>query len=209
MNQPFEIHVHAEVPLRAGVAIDQIQDALRPLWLYAGARSLAEASHSSYPEEPGIRFDAHDHLLQMCWTISGDLDIKHALEDMCMALNDMAERAAPIEVSFYDAEYDEQEEEGEAPQQDARDDFLMLFVGPDPQSIMQLQRDMLVNDVVNLMERHFEAAELEPVVKAIDGLFEQRYNAMLSSLDIGRILRGPGSGGHGGHGGGRKPRHLH
>jgi hypothetical protein len=208
MNSPFEIHVHAEVPLRSDVTYDQVQDALRPLWLYAGATSLAAASSSSYPEEPGIRLDAHNNLLQICWTLSGDLDIRHALDDLCMALNDLVERAAPIEVSFYDTEYDEREED-EEPDQDARDDFVMLFVGPDPQSIMQLQRDMLINDVVGIMERHFEASELEPVVKAIDGLFEQRYNAMLSSLDISRILKGPGNGGFGGHGGGRKPRHLH
>jgi hypothetical protein len=206
MNSPFEIHVHADVSLRQGVTLDQVQDALRPLWQYAGARSLADGCVSSYPEEPGIRYEQREHLLQMCWTVSGDMDIRPALDEVCMALNDLAERAAAIEVSFYDAEYDEEsEDEGSA--EEARDDFLMLFVGPDPQAIMGLQRDMLINDVVQVMERHFEASELEPVVKAIDGLFEQRYNAMLSSLDMQRILRG--SGGYGGHGGGRKPRHLH
>ena len=40
-NAPFEIHVHGDVPLRADVTFVQIQEALKPIWAYAGARSLA------------------------------------------------------------------------------------------------------------------------------------------------------------------------
>ena len=47
-NAPFEIHVHGEIPLRADVGFAQIQDALKPLWKYAGAKSLADASESAY-----------------------------------------------------------------------------------------------------------------------------------------------------------------
>ena len=48
------------------------------------------------------------------------------------------------------------------------------------------------------------------VVAEVDKLFTQRFDALVSSLEIGKPRRGPG-GGHGGtgHGGGRKPRHLH
>ena len=38
-NAAFEIHVHGQVLLRADVTYEQLQDALRPLWAYAGARS--------------------------------------------------------------------------------------------------------------------------------------------------------------------------
>lgn len=210
MNHPFEIHVHGEVLLKPEVTYSQLQEALRPMWSYTGERSLESAATSHYPDEPGILFDATEHRLRMCWTVTGDTDFRHHLDEMCMALNELTDAAAPIEVSFYDAEYDEieDEEEGEAVQ--SRDDFVMLFVGPHPQAILQVQRDMLINDVVQLMERHFDASELEPVVKAIDGLFEQRFMAMVNSLDISRIIRGPGgAAGHGGHGSGRKPRHLH
>jgi hypothetical protein len=211
MHSPFEIHVHGGVLLQPQVSLAQVEDALKPLWGYAGARSLKEGSGSSYPEEPGIRFDAINHQLNMCWTVSGDMDIRNHLDEMCMALNELVQTAAAIEVSFYDAEFDEAMEDEELPDDaQSRDDFVMLFVGPDPQSIMQLQRDMMINDVVHLMERHFDAAELAPVVQAIDGLFEQRYSEMVNSLDIHRIMRGPsGGGGFGGHGNGRKPRHLH
>ncbi|MEN9398578.1 MAG: hypothetical protein RLZ81_3108, partial [Pseudomonadota bacterium] len=58
---------------------------------------------------------------------------------------------------------------------------------------------------------HFDGAELGGVVAEIDKLFAQRFDALVSSLDMGRSPRsGPGGGhGGGGHGGGRKPRHLH
>jgi hypothetical protein len=74
---------------------------------------------------------------------------------------------------------------------------------------MQAQRDMLVNDVIQLMERHFDGAELGGVVNEIDKLFAERFDNLVNSLDLGRPPRGP-NGGHGGGGhGGRKPRHLH
>lgn len=199
-NPPFEIHVHGDVPLRDDVDFPQIQEALRPLWQYVGARSLVDAATSNYAEEPGIRFDPKAHLLQMCWTIEGDQDFRLAIEEACMGLNEISAMGAAIEVSFYDLEFDEDEAEPEA---QARDDFVMCFVGPTPAAIMQVQRDMLVQDVVNLMERHFDASELGGVVQAIDQLFANRFDAMVNSLQLGKPPRG------GGHGGPRKPRHLH
>ena len=65
-NAPFEIHVHGDVPLRPDASFDQIQEALKPLWKYAGARSLADGANSVYEEEPGIRFEQKEHVLQIC-----------------------------------------------------------------------------------------------------------------------------------------------
>ena len=147
-NAPFEIHVHGQVPLRTDVTFNQIQDALKPLWKYAGAKSLADAAGSAYEEEPGIQFDAPEHMLQMCWTVPGDEDFKQALDEMCMSLNELAERGASIEITFYDTDFDEDDQDAT---DDSRDDFLMLFVGPTPAAIMQVQRDLLVQDVINMM----------------------------------------------------------
>lgn len=199
----FEIHVHGTVPLREEVTFEQIQDALRAVWVYAGARSLNEGADSFYEEEPGIRFDANEHLLQICWTIKGEDDFRQALDEMCMGLNDLTFTGAAIEVTFYDAEFDE---EDEAQGRDSRDDFLMLFVGPTPAAIMQIQRDLLVQDMVNLLERHFDASELSEVVLEVDKLFSKRFDSLVNSLEISKPPRG--SGGSGGHGG-RRPRHLH
>ncbi|MEC5212605.1 hypothetical protein RCH06_001145 [Polaromonas sp. CG_9.5] len=208
-NTPFEIHVHGEVPLRADVSFEQLQEALKPLWKYAGSRSLAAGAASVYEEEPGIRFDAPKHLLQMCWTVPGDDDFRQALDEMCMGLNDLAEIGAPIEVTFYDADFDE-EEEGGNQDDEARDDFVIYFVGPTPAAIMQVQRDLLVQDMIGLMERHFDGSELGEVVEAVDKLFERRFDDLVNSMQLGRPPRGPGgSQGGTGHGGGRKPRHLH
>jgi hypothetical protein len=204
-DAPFEIHVHGDVPLRDGVTYAQLQEALKPLWTYAGAKSLADGAESAYEEEPGIKFDAPEKLLTMCWTVSGDQDFRQQLDEMCMSLNELAEEGAAIEVTFYDAEFDEEDAEPEA---ESRDDFMMLFVGPTPAAIMQVQRDLLVQDVINLMERHFDGSELSGVVAEIDKLFSLRFDALVNSLEIGKPPRGTGgSGSHGG--GGRRPRHLH
>ena len=204
-DAPFEIHVHGDVPLRDDVAFAQIQEALKPLWAYAGAKSLADGAASAYEDEPGIRFDAPQHLLQLCWTVSGDEDFRQVIEETCMALNDIAAAGAALEVSFYDTEFDEETEDEEA---ESRDDFMMCFVGPTPAAIMQVQRDLLVQDVVHIMERHFDASELGDVVGAIDKLFSGRFDALINSMQLGRPPRGQG-GSSGGHGGPRKPRHLH
>ncbi|EGI75311.1 DUF6806 family protein [Hylemonella gracilis] len=200
-DAPFEIHVHGDVPLRADVAFDQIQDALKPLWKYVGARTLAEGAHSHYEDEPGIRFDAQDHMLRLCWTVLGDENFRQSLDEMCMSLNELSQAGAAIEITFYDVEFDEEEAD---PETESRDDFLMLFVGPNPGAIMQVQRDILVQDVIHVMERHFDASELSGLVGEIDNLFRGRYDALVNSLEIGKPPRGAG-----GHGGGRKPRHLH
>ena len=151
-NTPFEIHVHGEVPLRADVSFEQVQEALKPLWKYAGSKSLAAGAASAYEEEPGIKLDDDE----------------------------------------------------------ARDDFVIYFVGPTPAAIMQVQRDLLVQDMIALMERHFDGSELGEVVEAVDKLFERRFDALVNSMQLGRPPRGPGgSPGGSGHGGGRKPRHLH
>jgi hypothetical protein len=84
----------------------------------------------------------------------------------------------------------------------------MLFVGPTPAAIMQVQRDLLVQDLVNLMERHFDASELTDVVLEVDKLFSKRFDSLVSSLEISKPPRGSGGAGGSGHGG-RRPRHLH
>lgn len=209
-NAPFEIHVHGDVRLRPDVTFDEMQEALKPLWRYAGARSLGEGAGSFYEDEPGIRYDRKQCLLQLCWTVQGDEDFRQQLDELCINLNEISASGTQLEVTFYDAEFDEEDEEQG---REARDDFLLLFVGPTPAAIMQVQRDLLVQDVVALMERHFDGAELAGVVTEIDRLFENRLHALANSLDLSKIFRGPGGGGSGrgsgGNGPGRRPRHLH
>ncbi len=110
-------------------------------------------------------------------------------------------------MTFYDSDFDEDESDED---EEARDDFAMYFVGPTPAAIMQVQRDLLVQDMIGLMERHFDGSELGEVVAAVDKLFEQRFDALVNSMQLGKPPRGLGGPqGGSGHGGGRKPRHLH
>ena len=105
-DNAFEIHVHGDVKLRPGTRLEAIEEALKPLWQYAGARSLAGGAASLYEEEPGIRYDTITRTLQMCWTVEGGEDFRQQLDDLCMNLNDLAEYGAPSEVSFYDVDFD-------------------------------------------------------------------------------------------------------
>ena len=200
-NPSYEIHVHGQVQLRPDVVQKQVEDALKPMWSYDGSRHFEDGRSSSYEDEPGIRINLAEHLLQMCWTVAGDEDFRQALDELCMNLNEITETGASIEITFYDSEYDDEDESEE---KESRDDFVMLFVGPNPGAIMQVQRDLLVQDTVNLLERHFDGSELNGVISEIDKLFNQRFDAMVNSLEIGRPPKGGGSG----RGGGRK-RHLH
>ena len=208
LSAPFEIHVHGEILLRDDVDFKALQEAAKPLWKYAGAKSLTEGAQSLYEEEPGIRFEAADHKLQLCWTVRGDEDFRQVLDDLCMNINEISAAGAQLEITFYDTEFEDEDESRGA---ESRDDFLILFVGPDPASIMQAQRDLLVQDVVGLMERHFDGSELSGVVQEIDKLFSERFSDLVSSLELGKPPRGSGGSGPqgGGHGGGRRPRHLH
>ena len=143
-----------------------------------------------------------------CWTVRGDEDFRQVLDDLCMNINEISAAGAQLEITFYDTEFEDEDESRGA---ESRDDFFILFVGPDPASIMQAQRDLLVQDVIGLMERHFDGSELSGVVQEIDKLFSERFSDLVSSLELGKPPRGSGGGGPqgGGHGGGRRPRHLH
>ena len=84
-NAPFEIHVHGDVPLRSDVTFAQIQEALKPLWKYAGAKSLADGADQLLRRRARHPLRAKEHMLQMCWTVAGDEDFRQALDEMCMA----------------------------------------------------------------------------------------------------------------------------
>ncbi len=195
----FEIHVHGDVPLRPDVTAEQVQEALRPLWAYTGASSLQAAAGSRFAEEPGIQFVQREHLLSMCWTVSGNEDFRYALDELCVGLNELAAAGALIEVSFFDNEFDEEDESEEA---EARDDFVQLFVGPTPADIMQVQRHILVEQVTAVMEQYFEPTELDGVVEEIDRLFHQRFSNLVHSLQLSQA---PSSRGGMGRSGGHKP----
>ncbi|MDI9334428.1 MAG: hypothetical protein QM533_08615 [Cytophagales bacterium] len=235
-NQPLEMHIHGDVPCRIGITQHEIEAALAPLLAYTKRHFAKQGGLSLYDEEPGIQFSEPDHVLHFCWSVAGDVDFRETLDELVMGLNDISREGATLEVSFYDLEFDDDDEwdeptEGDASEpsnpdaeeeeDDSRDDFFVLFIGPTPAAIMQVQRDLLVRDVTTLMERHFDKEELTPVIEVIDKMWEGRFKALISSLKFPSYAKGNannlgGNGGNGSHGfgahgagGGRKSRHSH
>ena len=91
----IEVHVHGEVALRAGVTAAQVEAALRPLLEYIDEDNLADV-RSVYEDEPGILYEAREHLLSICW--SGDVGRKFG-EKVQAALAELApytERASGV-----------------------------------------------------------------------------------------------------------------
>lgn len=162
-NTLYEIHLHGDIPVRLDIMAEQIEEVLKPLWQFAGASSLREGAASVFPDEPGLTFDMNDFMLHMCWTVEGDDSFDEVVAELCQNLNSIARGGAPIEVSYFDVDDDNSE-----------DEFQLLFVGPTSKAIVQAQRDLLVKDVVDVMERHFDATDLGGIVTEIDRLFNLR-----------------------------------
>jgi hypothetical protein len=235
-NQPLEMHIHGDVPCRLGITPADIESALSPLIAYTQRHFADQGGSSLYEQERGIQFSEDDQVLHFCWSVAGDVDFRETLDELVMGLNDISREGAALEVSFYDLEFDDEawdeqsthggadlsdedsdDETADEDEDPSRDDFFVLFVGPTPAAIMQVQRDLLVRDVTMLMERHFDKDDMTPVIEAMDKMWESRFNALASSIKFptyakSNTLGGNGSNGShgfGGHGGGRKPRHSH
>ena len=63
----LEVHVHADIPILEGVSRKQIEQALAPWLEYLDCDTLADVK-SLEAEEPGLRFDEKELMLQVCWT---------------------------------------------------------------------------------------------------------------------------------------------
>lgn len=166
MNQAgvqYEIHLHGSVPLRHDVTIEQIEKILEPLWKFTEGNTFEEGAKSYYSDEPGLMINKEEHTLFMCWTVQGDDTFDEVMQDLCKNLNEFARVGAPIEVSYIDLDDD-----------DTADEYHLLFVGPNPQAIVNAQRDLLIREVMELMERHFDATQLNGVVNEVNRLFEER-----------------------------------
>jgi hypothetical protein len=152
----IEVHLHGNVPLRAGVTLAQVEAALKPLLDYIDEDSLADA-RSIYEDEPGITFDPKQRLLEICW--SGDVgrNFREHVASGLSGLNTFAERAAEIEVTYY--------------HDDGSDDYQLVFVGPTPEAIHEAQRQAMIDDVSAVLSRQFGDAEVGEVVALINQLF--------------------------------------
>lgn len=172
-----EVHVHGDIPLRRGVGSTEIEQALRPWLDYVDVDSLAEAN-SAREEEPGIAVDLRKRLLQVCWTGWVGRHFHEALEHALAALCELTDDATAVEVTYY--------------QEDGRDEYGVIFVGPDPVAIERARRQRMIDDVAMLLSRQFGDNEVSQVAALIERLFdEQARQSQDSSTTNATSIRGP------------------
>jgi hypothetical protein len=187
INEVFEIHLHGQVQLRQDVTDKDISDALKPLWSQTGENTFKKGSSSIYEDEPGIVVDSKEHMLRICWTVVGEMKFHQNLDEFCMGLNELTAIGAAFEVTFYNEQFESGDQEDFVPDEEEEGEFfeesMLLFVGPTPAAIMDVQRDVMVQDVIHILERHFEPEKLEGVIREVDKLFIDKFENLVDSLE--------------------------
>ncbi|MDP2240405.1 MAG: hypothetical protein Q8K18_09625 [Burkholderiales bacterium] len=152
-----EVHVHGSAFICKGVRLSQIELALRPWLNYLDIDSMAEA-HSLEREEVGIKFDAKERTLNICWTGEVGRSFHDRLTEAFNNLGPLTEDASEIEVTFYP-------EHGE-------DEFFQMFVGPSAVAIHEFRRQCVVEDISGILSRHLDAQSTAQVTTLINQLFD-------------------------------------
>jgi hypothetical protein len=153
-----EVHVHGTIQLRSGVSQAQIEAALQPWLDYLDVEGLDEAK-SIHRDEPGIVFDPRRRLLELCW--SGDVgrNFRKVVEDCMQSLGRFSDHAAEIALSYY--------------HEDGHDELAIVFVGPTTEAVFEAQRRRMIEDISNLLSRHFGQQEISEVVSHVNELFSR------------------------------------
>jgi hypothetical protein len=155
-----EVHVHGTLPLRAGATLAQLEAALQPWLDYLDVESLDELK-SVHRDEPGLVFDARRRQLEICWTGDVGRNFRKVIEDSLQAVCRYTEHATEVQLSYY--------------HEDGRDEVGIVFVGPSPDTIHEAQRRRMVEDVSNLLSRHFNQQEISEVVNHVNELFSRSW----------------------------------
>jgi len=179
-----EVHVHGTVSLRNGVTQPEVEQALRPWLDYVDVDGLADA-RSAIQDEPGIVFDRRRRALEICWTGYVGRNFQNALDAAFQLLGPYSEEAVAVEVSYYP--------------EDGQDEHDWAFVGPTAESIQEMQRRRLIDDVSAVLARQFGDAEIEEVSALLNQLFARRGSSPVADAEREqpRSVRVPGK------------RHLH
>ena len=156
----LEVHVHADIPILEGVSRKQIEQALAPWLEYLDCDTLADVK-SLEAEEPGLRFDEKELMLQVCWTGEIGRSFHAALDAALENLGPYCYEAVEVDVTLY-------QENGE---QESR----LLFVGPTAQSIHEAQRRCMIEDVSALLERQFDKERTAEVTTLVNQLFDRDW----------------------------------
>src|SRR5258707_12735728 len=156
-----EVHVHGTVLLKSGVSQTDIELALRHWFDYVDVDGLADA-RSAHQDEPGIVFDRRRRSLDICWTGYVGRNFQHSLEGAFESLSPYSEEAVAVEVSYY--------------QEDGQDEHSWVFVGPTPESIRDMQRRRMIDDLSALLSRNFGDAEIGEATAPVNQMFALRVS---------------------------------
>jgi hypothetical protein len=160
-----EVHVHADVPILEGVSRRQIEQALAPWLEYLDADGIADVK-SLEPDEPGLKYDDKELILVVCWTGEVGRSFHPALEQALENLGPYCYEAVEVDLTVY---HDNGEQESR-----------LLFVGPTAKAIHEAQRRCMVEDVVAVLGRQFDKAEVAQVTTLVNELFDRDWKEKAS-----------------------------
>lgn len=158
----IEVHVHGSLYCCKGVSLAQVENGLRKWLEYMDVENIGEM-RSLERAEPGVVYDRADRILDICWTGEVGHSFNQCLQDTLHDMGPLLERASEIELTYY-----HDDEDG--------DEYQVLFAGPNAESIHQAQRLRMVEDVADLLSRHFAPAEVGQVSALVNQLFDNDWD---------------------------------
>lgn len=163
----IEVHVHGSLFLCKGVSQVQVEAGLRKWLDYLDVENIGEI-HSLEQSEPGVVFDRANRVLDICWTGEIGRSFRNSLQQALFDVGPLLEHASEIELTFY--------------HEDGRDEYQLIFAGPNAESIHQAQRRRMLEDVTGLLSRHFGQAEVDQVSALVNNLFDADWEKQAREL---------------------------
>lgn len=155
----LEVHLHGYIEFCEGVSRKQVETALRPLFDYLDVENMSEVL-SLEEDQPGFKFNQREFTLEICCTLEVGNSFFNALEGAMNGLGKLAEQGTAVEVILYHP--------------DGRDEMQLIFIGPTPEAIHDIQRRRMVEDVSNLLRRQFDEAATGEVIALINEMFRRQ-----------------------------------
>ena len=156
----MEVHVHGTAFLCKGVHLTQVEHALRPWLDYLEVDALAKAQ-SLEREEPGIRFDAKEQALDICWTGEVGRSFQHRLKEALQGLGPLTEYASEVTVTYY--------------HDNGKEEFQQLFIGPTEEAIHEIRRQCVEEDLTSMLAPHFDKARVDQVAALVNRMFDESW----------------------------------
>ena len=158
----MEVHVHGTAFLCKGVHLTQVEHALRPWLEYLEIDAIAKAQ-SLEREEPGIRFDAKEQALDICWTGEVGRSFQIRLKEALQALGPLTEYASEVTVTHY--------------HDNGREEFHQIFIGPSAEAIHEIRRQCVEEDLDSLLSPHFDKSRVDRVTAMVNQMFDDDWKS--------------------------------